>query len=59
MVKPYCEDCGKHRASSGGYCCDAEAKRIKAGAIGFYEFVVPVIFIALVLKMLWLVFVEG
>ena len=27
MVKPYCEDCGKHRGSNP-YCCESETRRI-------------------------------
>lgn len=42
MVKPYCEDCGKHRGSYP-YCCDAETKRIAAGAKCFYMFAVAAI----------------
>ena len=53
MVKPYCEDCGKHRGSCNGYCCDAESKRVRDGAIKFYKFSVLAFVVVMVL---WIVY---
>lgn len=56
MVKPYCEDCGKHRGSCNGYCCDAESRRVRDSAIKFYKFSVMVFILAIALRVLWIVY---